>query len=135
MAAPLSATIRTRISTRWRPLPLARFDAHCAVAQKPVSIVCHAENAGFIGSPWISNCPARLAAGSPLRGKHSSTLQHYPCREERGAFLRYLLGAFRAVAAVQQPDSALPGTVLRLRNLIVQDPSGKTIHTIPPHGR
>src|SRR3546814_7804369 len=106
MAAPLSATIRTRISTRWRPLPLARFDAHCAVAQKPVSIVCHAENAGFIGSPWISNCPARLAAGSPLRGKHSSPLQPYPCREDRGAFLRDLLGAFRAVAEVQQPDRA-----------------------------
>src|SRR3546814_17965583 len=96
MAAPLSATIRTRISTRWRPLPLARFDAHCAVAQKPVSIVFHAENAGFIGSPWISKCPARLAAGSPLRGKHASLLQPYPCREDRGAFLRDLLGAFRA---------------------------------------
>src|SRR3546814_59324 len=113
MAAPLSATIRTRISTRWRPLPLARFDAHCAVAQKPVSIVFHAENAGFIGSPWISKCPARLAAGSPLRGKHASLLQPYPCREDRGAFLRDFLGAFRAAAAVLQPGRTLPAIVLR----------------------
>src|SRR3546814_17720480 len=100
----------------------------------PVSIVCHAENAGFIGSPWISNCPARLAAGSPLRGKHSSPLQPYPCREDRGAFLRDLLGAFRAVAEVQQPDRALPATVLRLRNHRAPDPSGKTIHHVPPTG-
>src|SRR3546814_310445 len=134
MAAPLSATIRTRISTRWRPLPLARFDAHWACAQKPVSIVFHAENAGFIGSPWISKCPARLAAGSPLRGKHASLLQPYPCREDRGAFLRDFLGAFRAAAAVLQPGRTLPAIVLRLRNHRAPDPSGKTIHHVPPTG-
>src|SRR3546814_20339914 len=91
-------------------------------------------NAGFIGSPWISKCPARLAAGSPLRGKHASLLQPYPCREDRGAFLRDSLGAFRAAAAVLQPGRTLTAIALRLRNHRAPDPSGQTIHHVPPTG-
>src|SRR3546814_4958156 len=85
-------------------------------------------------APGTATCPARLASGNPLRGKHSCPLQPDPFREGRGAFLRDLLGAFRAVAEVQQPDRSLPATVLRLRNHRAPDPSGKTIHHVPPTG-
>src|SRR3546814_12056079 len=34
----------------------------------------------------------------------------------------------------RSPDRALPATVLRLRNHRAPDPSGKTIHHVPPTG-